>query len=155
VGRGTRTTLALAVALLAGSVLAPGAAAAPTRAEYIAQVDPVCAQGDREILKAIKGYLPALRAERYKRAGTILLRGVRVFERSIKQVAAVEPPAEDAELIGRWLSLERTDVVVSRRMARALRKGKLKQFNRGVNRSRALEQRIDRLMGGYGFTECN
>jgi len=71
---------ALAALALVGCLGAPPAAAAPTRPEYIAQVDPICQDGQKEVEHLIRNYVPSLDAEKYKRAARILLRSLMRYE---------------------------------------------------------------------------
>lgn len=131
------------------------AGAAPDRDAYIAEVDPMCKAADRKVRNAIRGYGEALRKDRFQRAARILADGLRIYARSVDEVARVEPPAKDADRIERWLGFERRDVAVTRRMVGALRHERLARFNRLVRKSRALERKIERTIGSYGFQDCN
>jgi len=145
---------ALAVLALIGCLGAAAAAAAPTRPEYIAQVDPICQQGQKEVAHLTRHYVPSLKAGNYKRAARILLRGLRRYKALIDTVAQVEPPAEDAALIAQWLSLEREDIAVSRKIASAIRRERFGAWHRAVKKSKALEREIRALIAGYAFEYC-
>ena len=156
-GRRSPPYVAVALVILAGCVGASAAALAvePTREAYIAKVDPLCQETDRKVRRAISGYPDALDADRHARAARILARALRIYDKSLRRLASIEPPAQDASRIDKWLGLEKKDVAVTKRMVRALRQERISRFNRLVDRSRALERRIDATIGNYGFRRCN
>lgn len=156
-GRTGLPHIAAALAILAGCAVATATAIAvePTRETYIAEVDPLCKQTDRKVRHAITGYGDALEADRYAGAARILARALRIYNKSLRRLASVEPPARDASRIDKWLGLERKDVAVTKQMVRTLRDEQLSRYNRLVDRSRALERRIDATIGDYGFNYCN
>jgi hypothetical protein len=131
------------------------AVAGTTREAYIATVDPMCKQTDRKTRRALRDYRETLNQHRHQRAARILLRGLRIYARSVRRLKEIEPPPADAALIAKWLGLETDDIAVTRRMATALRRERFARYNRLVRKSIDLEHRIDRTLRGYGFRYCN
>ena len=95
----------------------PPAQAASTRAEYVAQVDPMCRANlgpwkktytaEVKTFKAWmrlnnKGTLKAWERQTHRYARAVK-RHVGVHARLTAQVSAVPPPAEDAQLVATWL----------------------------------------------------
>jgi hypothetical protein len=116
--RGARkAALPLCAALIALAVTAIPASAASTRAEYVAQVDPICQAGQAQKRAAVKPFLrTAKRAEKHHKAGSqkTQKRLARLFARFYSQYAAIEhqvnmqiagvlPAPEDVSLIQVWL----------------------------------------------------
>lgn len=154
-GAVVRRILCLALIAVLAASAAPAPAHAPTREAYIAKVDPICQKTDRKLSPIGKDFSAALERHQHQRAARLLDELVHVYARSLKRVARVEPPAEDAQLISRWLDFEMRDVRVTRHMVAALEAREFARYNRYVEKSRALEHRINGTIGGYGFKHCN
>jgi hypothetical protein len=137
------------------SVAAGATAAAPTRAEYIAELDPRCQKTDRKLDAPTDEFVSALERSDFKRAARSLGIVVDIYAKSLDRIANVEPPAADADRIARWLALEGKDVDVTRRMVDALEDSNPDRYNRLVDKSQALERRINATLRGYGFKHCN
>jgi hypothetical protein len=158
----------LSMGLLA--VWAAPADAASTRAEYIAQVDPICQSfvgpenvaykayrknDKRESHLAGKGTLKAwLNATR--RTSKSLTRLVQLDMSLVDQIAAVSPPAADAGTVGTWLNLRRQTNAFAASAAAALNRpvpavGKYFKLVDRANASIAAEQRA---ISGFGFQVC-
>jgi hypothetical protein len=109
--------IAIAIGLLAMAITAAPATAASTRAEYVAQVDPICQAGQAQEFAAAQPLLRATkRAQKHHRLQSRKVQRVldRQFARYFSQYAAIEhqvngqiaavPPApDDVSLIQVWL----------------------------------------------------
>jgi hypothetical protein len=139
--------------MLIALAIGPAKAAASTRAEYIAQVDPICAAADKDIRKALAGFSRDLKRGDLPKAGRKYARADRRFLRSLNDLAAVPPPPEDASLISAWLDLERRDAALP--IARALKRRQVRRAVKLFRVSARIERQIDALIGDYGFNRCN
>jgi hypothetical protein len=145
-------------AALSVGVIAVGAApanGAATRAEYIAQVDPTCqvtidAEGQAA---GPKGFVGPLNHGHYKAAGRSMRRVFAAFGPGVEQVAALEPPAADAQLIATWVQDLRAQVPLGNRVAGSLIKNRLPR--KLLGRLGKLNRRTQALVASYGFTSCN
>lgn len=138
----------LAIAALAlVAALPPTASAAATRAEYLAQIEPICQQANEQAKRQARKINRALKKS-LKKAGTqekndkpglvfadvfilavIKLVGPenRLFERTTAQIAAIPPAPGDEVVVNAWL----TGRVQSAELAwDALRAGKRRKPNR-------------------------
>jgi hypothetical protein len=128
-----------ATALVVLTVGAASAYGATTRAEYVAQVDPICAAAQAQELAAAQqlkkklrklGKHPNTRKAR-RRAIKHELRAIGRFygyvaavEQSVNaQVATIPPAVEDTSLITLWLRVRAEQVVATQRLASAFAKG--------------------------------
>src|SRR3954451_20992746 len=99
---------ALVVFVASMGLIAIGAApasAAPTHPEYIAQADPICRStidAQRQAGGA-KGFLGPLKHGHLKAAGRSMRRVFAAFSPGVEQLAALEPPVADAQLIATWV----------------------------------------------------
>ncbi len=127
--KGVRTAV-VSVVSIAAMALLPAAAAsaeeAPTRAQYVEQVDPICqtnTEANRRILKNVKTKAHSKSASKVKEAGAQFIRASSAFGAAENKIAAVpRPPADDARLL-KWfkqLSIVETDL---RKLGKALKEG--------------------------------
>ena len=117
-GKGMKLRGAVALALLAIPLVAvPHAQGASTRAEYVAQVDPLCRANLGRWRKSVsadvksfkkwvrlgnRGTFKAWVGQTHKHASA-LKRHVRVHASLTEEISAVPPAAEDAQLVASWL----------------------------------------------------
>jgi hypothetical protein len=149
-------------------VWAAPADAASTRADYIAQVDPICqsfvgpmgaAWGafDRAFKRttraARKGTLKAFLRGTKREAGSLnQLAGTRTS--MIDQIAVVPPAGADVGAIAVWLDHLRQEVAFERSAASAVRKLQIgKYFNR-LKQADTAENAGHQAIAGFGFQVC-
>ena len=162
---------ALALALLVTSAVAVTPAhAASTRAEYIAQVDPICESFVGPHDAAVKAYnTVAKRQEHLAGKGTLkawlkatrrqshsLSRVTQIEESLYEAFAAVPPPAADAVLIGTWLDDRRRSTAFAASAAAALNRPvpKIGKVVKQIKRARVALAAADRAIEGFGFQVC-
>lgn len=150
-----RRALTLVVLSLGLTCLGAGAAdAASTRAEYIAQVDPICQatiNAQRQAAGA-KGFVGPLNHGHYKAAGRSMRRVFAAFAPGVEQVAAIEPAVADAQLIGTWVQDLRAQVPLGNRVAGSLIKNRLPR--KLLGRLGKLNRSTQALVAGFGFQYC-
>jgi hypothetical protein len=150
------------------AVWAVPADAASTRAEYIAQVDPICATYVGPENDASKGFI-----KNAKRLGRVGNSGnTKAFVRQVKrtagslnrlaqidlalndQIAAVPPPAADAATIGAWLDGRKQADGLLASAASALGHFKSRLFLKRFKRTFAVNDAANELVSGFGFQVC-
>jgi hypothetical protein len=163
----TKYMIALASTVLALAITASSASAASTRAEYIAQVDPIC-QAAHVTNKAA--------ARRFKkRAHQLVRRGMdpdhpssagiravvrfyglvlRVDRRADTEIARVTPPPGDEELITEWLQTRSRVPTRLKQFIRAFSAGKEHKARRAISRAFKAGFNAYNLMRGFGFRHC-
>jgi hypothetical protein len=141
---------ALAVGLLAIPLVAIAPAqAATTRAEYVAQVDPICRANlvpwQKTVATDVKtfktwarlnnrGTFKAWVRQTHKHARA-LERHVRVHASLTAQISAVPPPAEDAHLVATWLMYRNEYERLTQSAAKAFDAFKFKKSNKLTGRA--------------------
>jgi hypothetical protein len=158
----------LSAGLVAVSAVTP-AQAASTRAEYIAQVDPICQSFVGPNDGAVHAYL-----KDWKRLGPVAKNGTlkqfvaqtKRIARSLRQlagikasltnqIAAVPPPAEDSATVGSWLDYRRQEEAHVRSAASILVQFKpYKLYFRQLNLADAADQAAAQTVSGLGFGVC-
>ncbi len=166
--------LCLTAAVIAGLAAAPvadGQTTAPTRAEYVAQADPICnastrAQG-KNFNQAFKGVQPgdfkatedpeeiiAELNKLFRPLGRAMVSGSRGLRATVDQLAAIPRPLADASKLESWIANLVVDVKLSKRAGQALKRGRLKV---GFKRFDALLSHIEEtnaIVAGFGFRFC-
>jgi hypothetical protein len=163
-----RAVVVLVLSTVLVAVGTPPADAASTRAEYIAQVDPICQTfagplGDAwgAFHRNFKGMLRAAKSGNFKRflKGTkrmaVSLNGISQTRTSmIDQIAAVPPLAGDAGTVGTWLGYLRQEGGLEGSAASALRRLQIaKSFHRLRRADKASAAGIGAI-SGFGFQVC-
>jgi hypothetical protein len=159
------STLAIALAFAA----APSTAgAASTRAEYIAQVDPICQSYVGPITNAFNAYHRAFKSmNRKAKSGTFkaFLRSIRRTANTLSavaqlhlsmtaQISGVPPVAADAATINAWLTAlgqEQSNEVAAVTALRQLRFG---PFLKRLNQADAAVNAATTAISGFGFAVC-
>jgi hypothetical protein len=91
----------LGAALLVGATTAV-AAEAPTREEYVAQLEAVCKPDAEATQKAMKGARADVRAERLKVAAGKFAKAASIFGGTVKEISAAPRPPADAAKLDKW-----------------------------------------------------
>ena len=150
------------------AVLAAPAYAASTRAEYVAQVDPICqafrgpaSAADSAYIKnykrwlrvARKGTVKAFVRQTNRTAGSLL--GFTQIHMSVTdQIATVPPPAADAGTVSTWLNYRRQSDAYSAKAASALKKFAFKGFFKQNDHADAAEAAGRVTIAPFGFHVC-
>jgi hypothetical protein len=156
----------LSVGLIA--VWATPANAASTRAEYIAQVDPICQSFVGPMGDAWGTFTRAFkRTTRAAKAGNTkaFLRAVKNESQSLNQLAATRasligqitalpPPEADAATIGTWLNHLRQEVAFESAGASANLKLQIGKYFRKLRQADKAERAGGQAISGFGFQVC-
>ena len=98
--------IAIAVLLAATLFAAVSAAAAeaPTRDEYVDQLEAICKPDALATQRAMKGARADVRHERLKPAAVKFAKATSIFGGTVKQISAVPRPSEDSAKLGKWFT---------------------------------------------------
>jgi hypothetical protein len=110
----------LGAALLVGATAAV-AAEAPTREEYVAQLEAVCKPDAEATRKAMKGARADVRAERLKVAAGKFAKAASIFGGTVKEISAAPQPPADAAKLGKWFGYLRAQESYLRQIVAKLR----------------------------------
>jgi hypothetical protein len=127
------------------------AASSPTRAEYIATVEPFCHTAQEKIGSSYPRpkhhhHFPSSRAQ-----GRWFIHSAQLLAHMTDEISTIPPPADDATLIGQWIQAQRDYEAQLVKSGRRLRAGKGGQ----ILRLDDLGNHIDDIAGGaYGFRDC-
>jgi hypothetical protein len=160
----------LVATVLAGMLFVAAARAtpAPTRAEYIAQVDPICQTFVGPMNLAWRAYRKsASSAEAHLDKGTYgnWVRLVRQTAKSldrlaetrtamVDQIAGVPPAVSDVQAVDTWLSSLRQESGFEISAASALRKLRFGKANHRSTQADHAQAAANRAIAGFGFQVC-
>ncbi|HEV7615591.1 MAG TPA: hypothetical protein VGO36_05125 [Solirubrobacterales bacterium] len=96
----------IATAIVGMSLLVAGtsasAAEAPTREEYVSQLEAICKPDVQATQKAMKGSRAAIQAERFDAAANKFSAAYTIFSGTVKNLLAVPQPEADAVKLEKW-----------------------------------------------------
>jgi hypothetical protein len=163
-----KAVMPLVVSMALITVWAAPADAASTRAEYIAQVDPICQSFEGPVddgwaayvrnfkrwVRAAKHGTPKAIVRGAKRTARSLAQWAQTLTRLFDQIAAVPPPAEDAATLSAWTNHRRQANAYNVATASAIRQGKIAKADRLVRQADAEAEASERAISGFGFQVC-
>jgi len=153
-----RAKFTLCAVVAAAAVLAASAApasGAATRAEYIAQADPICAKDLRLQGMALKGYFNDLAKERWRPAARKMSKAIPPYVEMVGDLRALSPPAADAPGITDWENKLASQIPLARRLASALRSENRRRIGKSNNRLIAASTKAMAMVRGFGFKDCD
>lgn len=96
-------SILLALVALAAAATAP-AAEAPTRDEYVDQLEAVCKPDAEATQRAMSGARADVRAERTKIAAAKFAKATAIFGGTVKEISAAPRPPADAARLAKWFT---------------------------------------------------
>jgi len=150
-----RTPLTVASVLLATLVVAAAAAAeGPTRAEYAAQVEPICEANTIVSKRILKHARPRVNHGKLKAAGNQFIRASEAFGKTVREIAAVpRPPADDARLV-KWFGFLEIIKTNLRKVGKALKEGDRIKATHEVIRVERSGNAANNVSFVFGFRYC-
>jgi hypothetical protein len=150
------------------AITASTAIAASTRAEYVAQVDPICqaahAAGQAEVKRYERqvrrltrhGFDPDHPSKALLRAAVGFADRIAKIERpSFAQIAAITPAPGDEATVAEWLRLRARETAYFQRAFHAFaRNQKTHQFRRLSAKADKANLEAESLVGDWGFEHC-
>jgi hypothetical protein len=158
--------IALAITLIVFAITAPKADAAATRAEYVAQVDPICLTAGKRSARALKGIkLP--REERFeslddKQAmrlffsflGKAIGRTNKAIGPMLAEIAPIPPAPGDERVVALWLQAVGDYKLFADRAVSASNRGKLNKFFYYLSKAGLVADQANYLFDDWGFRYC-
>ena len=74
-----------------------------TRADFIRTAEPICARDTRRNVRILKGVRKQVREGKLAPAGRRFTRATRAFTQTLRAVLGIPRPAEDRQLLNRWI----------------------------------------------------
>lgn len=170
VNRAALGAAALALSVIALTISATTAQGAATRAEYVAQVDPICQAAAKPEGKLVTAYLKAFArlgkgvanggsakqaTKRLVAKSARLMRRIVTIEQGVTtQIDAVSPPPSDAGTVAIWLEKRKVAEQTVLSGIRALKHRKIASFDARLDRAAAIDREGRILVADFGFQFC-
>jgi hypothetical protein len=154
----TLTTAALViattavVAVSASAEILPGAI--PTRGEYVAQVDPICARNTRSNKPILKAARHKVNAKNLKGAGSDFFKVSGNFGRTLKAIESVPRPTEDSARLEKWFTFLKTVQTNLRKVGKALREENKVRASHEKIRAERSSNAANNVSFVFGFRSC-
>jgi hypothetical protein len=139
-------------AIAVGPAPANGAA---TRAEYIAQADPICQttmEAERRALGPKGTVIRLMKKGRFKAAARRYRNSNVAWSAGVEQLAALEPASADAQLIATWVQMLRAQTPVAKQIAAAVAHGR--SLDKLFARIGSMNVKTRGLVSTFGFQYC-
>jgi hypothetical protein len=144
----------IAAALLLGASVVALARAEATRADYVAELEPICKANTEANKRILKGARAKARHGKLRAAGRQFSRAARAFAQTVKELGAVPRPPADAAVLAKWFGYLRLESAYLGKIATALKAGQ-------GGRAQAYAVRLQRNANlandtviGFGFNYC-
>jgi hypothetical protein len=144
----------LLVAVVGLAALPALSHAAATRAEYVAQAEPICGLANDDIARLNQRYRRFHKDGHYGAAGRMLKKTGTRLSASIDQVRAITPPPGDEQAIGSWLGLVQKVADANVRMGRAEANENFAVKLRIQRQARKIGERAHSKVDDWGFHAC-
>jgi hypothetical protein len=167
-----RGLMALAIAVIALAITATTASASTTRADWVAQVDPICQNGQAQEATAFQPLLRATKREsrhrdsrkqrkRVQRAFRLYNQQQAAIEHAVNaQIATIPPAPDDVSLVQVWLRARGELVDLETQLLNG--GANPKKGSQGVNQLLrsfleliGRQQEVGDLVRDFGFQYCN
>jgi hypothetical protein len=141
------------VALLAAAP-AP-AAEAPTREEYVGQLETVCKPDALATQRAMKGARGDIRAERLAAAAGKFAEATSIFGSTVKEIAPVPRPSADTVRLRKWFTYLKRQESYLRQITEQLRQDHAIQAQRLTARFIHNGNLANNVVLAFGFDYCS
>jgi hypothetical protein len=143
----------LALVLLSAATAA--AAEAPTREEYVAQLEGVCKPGAETTQRAMKGARADIRAERLAAAAGKFAKAATIFGSTVNEISAAPRPPADAFKLSKWFGYLKAQESYLRRITAQLKGGRSIKAQRLTARFIHNGNLANNVVLAFGFNYCS
>jgi hypothetical protein len=150
---GRIVVVAALLALLGGAVAV--AAERPTRAEYVQQLEAICKPDALATQTAMRGARGDLQAERLPAATAKFAKASEIFGGTVKEIAAVPRPVEDAAKLGKWFVYLKRQESYLQQITAQLRAGRAIKAQRLTARFIHSGNLANNVVLAFGFNYCS
>jgi hypothetical protein len=148
-------TAALCLLALSVGTAVSSAAEEPSRAEYVAQLEPICKPGSDATERAVHGVRSDVKAERFTVAAGKFARGQRIFAKTVSSISTVPRPPADASTLKRWFAALGKEQVYLGQIVKTLRANNPAGFERVSADFIHEGNRANNAVVSFGFNYCD
>ncbi|HEV2858581.1 MAG TPA: hypothetical protein VGW80_09290 [Solirubrobacterales bacterium] len=143
----------MATALLAAA--AASAAEAPTRDEYVDQLEAICKPDALATQRVMKGARADIRAERLAAATKKFAKATSIFGGTVRQISTVPRPPADATRLGKWFTYLKRQESYLRQITAQLRQDHAIKAQRLTARFIHNGNLANNVVLAFGFDYCS
>lgn len=151
--RSIAISLLLVVALLAAATAA--AAEAPTRTEYVDQLEAICKPDALATQRVMKGARADIRAERLAPATQKFAKATSIFGGTVTEISAVPRPSADAAKLAKWFTYLKRQESYLRQITAQLRQDHAIKAQRLTARFIHNGNLANNVVLAFGFNYCS
>jgi hypothetical protein len=141
-------------ALLVGAATV-SAAEAPTREEYVTQLESVCKPDAEATQRAMKGARSDVKAERLGIAAGKFAKATRIFGSTVKEIARVQRPPADTTKLDKWFGYLKKQESYLGQITVQLRAGSTIKAQRLIARFIHSGNLANNVVLAFGFNYCS
>lgn len=130
-------------------------AEAPTRDEYVSQLEAICKPDALRTQQAMKGAKADIRAERLAVAAKKFAKATAIYSSTVKRMSAVSRPPEDAEKLSRWFTYLKRQVSYLQQITAQLRQEHAIKAQRLTARFIHNGNLANNVVLAFGFDYCS
>jgi hypothetical protein len=147
--------IATCAALACLGALAPAASAAEiSRAEYKAQVEPICQANTKANERILGGVRNLVREGKLKPAAAKFSKAGAALKQTHSQLRAVPQPSADEAKLAKWLDYVKTEADLFNKVAQKLRAGQKGAAQSLVNKLTTNANQANSTVLAFGFRYC-
>jgi hypothetical protein len=150
---GGRGLILAALGALAPAIPA-NAAEAPTRPEYVAELERICKPDSMATQRAVRGTRADVRFERFRRAAVKVAKARRIFTGTVRSISRVPRPPDDSAALARWFAALKREARALGRTAASLRAEDIARFQRVWADFIHEGNKANNVVVSFGFNYC-
>jgi hypothetical protein len=145
--------LLTSVALLAAATIAP-AAEAPTRDEYVDQLEKVCEPDQLAIQRTMKGSRADIQGERFKVAARKFGKASSIFDSTMREIKPMPRPPGDTARLAKWFTYLTSQQSYMHQIVAQLRRENAIKAQRLTARFIHVGNLANNVVLAFGFNWC-
>jgi hypothetical protein len=153
--RGGRLAVAVCGAALFAGVATAGAVEAPTREQYVAQLESVCKPDAEATQAAMKGARSDVKTERLKIAAAKFAKAASIFDSTVKEISAAPRPTADAAKLTKWFGYLNAQESYLKQITAQLKAGRTIRAQRLTARFIHNGNLANNVVLAFGFDYCS
>jgi hypothetical protein len=144
----------LAATLLAANAAPLAVAAEITRAEYKAQVEPICKKNSEANDRILKGVRKEVKQNKLKSAGAKFIKASKALKSTHTQLKVVPQPTADEARLTKWLGYVKTEADLFNSAGKALKAGNKSKAQKLVNKLTTNANQANAQVLVFNFRYC-
>ena len=147
--------VAALVAVACATASAAAVAEAPTRDEYVAQLETVCKPDAEATQRAMKGARADIRAERLAAAAAKFAKASSIFGSTLRRIVPVPRPPADAAKLAKWFGYLQNQQSYLQQITAKLRADQAIKAQRLISRFIHNGNLANNTVLAFGFDSCS